>query len=58
MVITLLAKLRSLHMAGIQSLNYDKTSANYSDTFAYFRIKNNTFGACFNPRDAVRYFSR
>ena len=31
------------------SVNCNETSANYSDTFAYFRITNNTFGAHLNP---------
>ena len=31
------------------SVNCNEMSANYSDTFAYFRITNNTFGARLNP---------
>ena len=31
------------------SVNCNETSANYSDTFAYFRITDNTFRARLNP---------
>ena len=42
-----LAKLRSLHMHGSHSIpvNYGNTFANSCNTFVYFHITSNTFGA-------------
>ena len=35
------------------SVNCNKTFANYSDTFVYFRIMNNTFGPRLNPPESL-----
>ena len=35
------------------SVNCNETSTNYGDTFAYFRITNNTFGARLNPPESL-----